>query len=336
MKAGIIGLGKMGLSHCSILGAHPDVNEVFVCDSSKLILSAFKQHSNFKCYSEYDKMIKENNLDFVVIATPTIMHFDIAILALKSNCHVFCEKPLVLSLQEGEILKNLAIEKMLVNQVGFHNRFVGTFQTLRDYAKSGIIGKIYHIIGKASGPVIVKRKGNTWRSNPTDGGGCLYDYASHVINLLQYVVGSPHFVGGTILKKVFSSNVEDAVYASLFYANEITGQLAINWSDITYRKMSTQVEILGTKGKIVSDSQECQLYLNEEPQVEKLSKGWNSFWITDQTKPVSFNLRGEEYSSQIDYFIHCINNKEMENINSFEEALQTDKTIEMLRQDAKV
>ena len=43
LRAGIIGLGKMGISHCAILGAHPDVDLVSVCDASTLVIDAFKQ-----------------------------------------------------------------------------------------------------------------------------------------------------------------------------------------------------------------------------------------------------------------------------------------------------
>ena len=73
--------------------------------------------------------------------------------------------------------------------------------------------------------------------------------------------------------------------------------------------MSTKIEVLGKKGKIISDAQECQLYLKDDPQEEGFEKGWNSFWITDQNKPVWFNLRGEEYSAQIDYFVQKVKHK---------------------------
>jgi len=334
MKAGIIGLGKMGISHCSILGSHDDIKEISICDSSKFLLSAFKQHSKFKCYTDYKRMIKDNKLDFVVVATPTKFHYDMVKYALENNCHVFCEKPFVLSTYEGSELNNIAVENNLVNQVGYHNRFIGTFQATKKYVDFGLIGDIYHIKGAAYGPVVVKEKTETWRSDPAEGGGCLYDYASHVINLMQYIVGATDRVSGTILKNIYSKNVEDAVYSSIFYKNGITGQLSVNWSEETYRKMTTKIEVYGKKGKIVSDAQECQLYLKEEPIEKGFCKGWNSFWITDQTQPVWFNLRGEEYSAQLDYFINCIKKDSVENINSFEQSLQTDTVIEMLRQDA--
>ena len=192
-------------------------------------------------------MINENNLDFVVVATPTKSHFDIVKYVLNNNCHVFCEKPFVLYLQQGRQLNALAIKNKLVNQVGFHNRFIGTFQAAKRYVDAGLIGDIYHINGEAYGPVVIKEKTETWRSDPSEGGGCLYDYASHVINLMQYMVGKPERVSGTILKSIYSKKVEDAVYSSFFYNNGITGQLSINWSEETYRKMSTKIEILGKK-----------------------------------------------------------------------------------------
>lgn len=333
-KAGVIGIGKMGMSHCSILGAHPEISEISICDSSKFLLSAFKQHTNFKCYTDYKKMIHENNLDFVVVATPTKFHFDMVMFALDNNCHTFCEKPFALSVDDAKKMSAAAQAKKLVNQVGFHNRFIGTFQAAKKFVDMGLIGDVYHINGESYGPVVTSEKTETWRSDPKEGGGCLFDYASHVINLIQFITGSPQKVGGTILKKIYSKNVEDAVYASLFYDNGMTGQLSVNWSEETYRKMSTKIEVLGKKGKIVSDAQECQLYLKDDSKVEGFSKGWNSFWITDQTSPVWFNLRGEEYSSQLDYFIQSIKDQDTDNINSFNKSLETDQVIEKLRRDA--
>ena len=337
MKCAIIGLGKMGISHCSILGAHPNIEEINICDSSKFLLTAFKKHSKFKCFSDYKTMFNNNKLDFVVIATPTKFHFEMVKFALENNCHVFCEKPFILNLNEGIELTEIANNKCLVNQVGFHNRFIGTFRLAKKLINKGIIGDICNIKGEAYGPVVIKENTKNWRSKAEEGGGCLYDYASHVINLMQFMVGAPEKVSGTILKKIYSQHVEDAVFSSFNYKNEISGQLSVNWSEETYRKMSTKIEIFGKKGKIISDAQECQVYLKESSNIDNLKKGWNSFWLTDQTDPVFFNLRGEEYSEQINYFIQCIKEKKyLKNINSFKESLETDKVIELLREDYRL
>ena len=336
IKVGVIGLGKMGISHCSILGAHPDVDLIAVCDTSKFVLSAIKKYSSYNCFTDYKKMMDTIELDAVVIATPTKYHYTMVRYALEKGLHVFCEKPFSLNFNEAEELNRIAIDKKLVNQVGYHNRFIGTFQAVKRLVENRIIGEIYHVNGEAYGPVVLKPKGGTWRSSSKDGGGCLFDYASHVVNLIQYLVGNPERVAGTILKIIYSKNVEDAVYSSLFFNNGCTGQLSVNWSEETYRKMSTSIEILGKQGKIISDSQECKIYLKYNPEDGNLVKGWNTLYIVDLTKPVWFNLRGEEYSAQIDYFINCIKNNNLNNLNSFATALETDKVIHMLIADAKV
>jgi predicted dehydrogenase len=159
----------------------------------------------------------------------------------------------------------------------------------------------------------------------------LFDYASHVINLIEYILGSIKSVDGTQLKKVYSKEVEDAVYSGLFLENGISGNLSVNWSDETYRKMSTQLSVLGTEGKIISDAQELKIYVKKENKKYGLEKGWNIKYITDLTDPVEFYLRGEEYSAQIDHFAKCIREGKTVNRNSFESALQTDLVIEMLK-----
>jgi hypothetical protein len=116
--------------------------------------------------------------------------------------------------------------------------------------------------------------------------------------------------------------------------NGLSGLLLVNWSDETYRKMSTSITIWGKKGKMIADAQELKIYLNYDNREEDLKKGWNIKYITSLTEPVQFYLRGEEYSSQIDYFISCIKDKKTDNINSFESAMQTDIVIDLLIKNA--
>ena len=172
IKGAIIGLGKMGISHASILGAHPQVDLTAVCDKSSLVLDAFKKFSSIKTYSDYQKMIANEDLDFVLIATPTKFHYPMVKYALEHGLHVFCEKPFTLTTRQGEELKELAERNNLINQVGFHNQFIGTFRELKRLLKARVLGELFHFSGEAYGPVVTKEKGGTWRSNPEDGGGC--------------------------------------------------------------------------------------------------------------------------------------------------------------------
>ena len=335
LKGGIVGLGKMGISHAAIVGAHPSVEFVAVCDTSSLVLDAFKKYTKINTYSDYLKMLENETLDFVVIATPTKFHYPMVKSALEKNIHVFCEKPFSLTSKEGAALVEMAKQRSLINQVGYHNHFIGTFRELDRLLQDGVIGEIVHFTGEAYGPVVTKEKGGTWRSKPEEGGGCMFDFASHVINLIQEVVGRPVKVNGALLKSVYSKGVEDAVYSLLTLENKISGVLLVNWSDETYRKMSTSLIVEGKKGEIICDATEIKIYLKEANQKNGLEKGWTTKYITDFALPVNYHLRGEEYSAQIDYFVDNVINKRQGTYNTFEQGFYTDKVIEMILDKAK-
>ncbi len=337
IKVAVIGLGKMGLSHQSIINMHPDVELVAVCDSTRFVLDMLEKYSGVRGYTNLTKMLETEHLDAVVIATPSKLHGSMVREALEHNLHVFCEKPFCLDIEEGMQLAKLAVEKGLVNQVGYHNRFVGAFQEAQKLLAAGAIGQITHIKAEAYGPVVLRPSGSSWRNQRTEGGGCLYDYAAHPINLVNWYFGMPSSVGGTVLNKIFSMDSEDEIYATLRFANGITGQLSVNWSDESYRRMTTKITVSGTRGKIYADRQECQLFARDDANLPSgYVPGWNVHYTTDLTSEVWFYVRGEEYSAQLDYFVQCIKSKQTENINSFASALQTDQVMQMLIADSEL
>ncbi len=332
VKVGLIGAGKMGLSHLSILGAHPDVQVDGVCDTSKIVLSALEKYSKFNCYTDYLKMVEKEKPEAVFVATPTKFHYEFVKELLKRNIHVFVEKPFCLTEEQGMELVSMASDRNLVNQVGYHNKFVGTFKEVKRLVKGGDLGEINHFMGEAYGPVVTKSKEGTWRSNPSEGGGCLMDYASHVIDLINDTLAPITASQGSIIKSIYSKKVDDAVYSLLELSNKTTGVLSVNWSDETYRKMSTSITIIGTKGKIISDANELKVFFKEDENYPAgYSKGWNVKNVTDLTDQVDFYLRGEEYSAQVDYFINAVAGKVPNNVNNFQSAWLTDRAISIIK-----
>ncbi len=336
INSGIIGLGRMGASHFAIAKAHSEINLTAACEPSSFIATAIEKYSGISCYKDYKKMIDMAGLDCVFITTPTRFHYEMVKYAVEKGLHVFVEKPFCLNPNDAKILVDIAEQKKVVNQVGYHNRFIGTFREAKRLLDVKAIGDVYHISGEAYGPVVLKKKGGTWRSDTKEGGGCLYDYAAHVINLMQYFVGSPTGVGGSVLQKIYSAGVDDAVYSTFYFQGDISGQIAVNWSDEAYRKMSTQITILGRKGKVIADAQELKVYLREQPTENGYETGWNMRYVTDLSPEIDFYLRGEEYSAQIEYFFECIKTNEMNNINSFASAHDTDCVIDFIKKDAGI
>jgi predicted dehydrogenase len=336
IKVAVVGLGKMGLSHHAMINAHPDVEMAGICDSSGYVLGVLKKYTGVETYSDFDAMLNKVDLDAVVIATPSSSHARMVRAALERDLHVFCEKPFTLSAQDAKDLTVLSQERGLVTQVGYHNRFVGAFREVKALLEAGAIGKVTHVLGEAYGPVVLKPKGGTWRSQRTEGGGCLYDYAAHAIDLVNWYLGEPLGVGGTVLGRVFSGETDDEVFSTLYFPEGKTAQISVNWSDESYRKMTTRITLWGTAGRIYADRQECQVYLRDTAQAPAgYGEGWNVRYTTDLTEPVWFYLRGEEYSAQIDSFVQRVKGKQADGVNSFESAAATDKVISMMVADAE-
>ena len=331
IKVGLIGVGKMGLSHYAILGAHPRVQVAAVCDSATYMISALRKRTGVETFKDYKKMIDAAGLDCVFVATPTSTHFEAASYALERGLHVFVEKPLCLDSTQSKQLSNLAKAKKRANQVGYHNRFIATFREVRRLVRADALGDVYQISGSALGQVVTKPEtGITWRSKKSEGGGCLHDYASHVVDLMNFILGVPERVVAAHLRSIYSKDVEDVVQAMFLYGDGASGNLDTNWSDETCRKMSTTVTVCGTKGKIIADRQECKVYLRIGADFDGYPSGWTMRYITDLQAPVNFYLRGEEYSAQIDAFVDAVELGTPEHENSFESACETDHVIDLI------
>jgi predicted dehydrogenase len=335
IRIGVVGLGKMGLSHLAMINAHPAVVVGGVCDMAGYILDVLGKYTGIRTFARFETMLREAELDGVIVATPSMHHGKLVRAALDSNLHVFCEKPFILDPVEGVELAALAKQKGLVNQVGYHNRFVGAFQEVKNLLDCRAIGSVTHVLAEAYGPVVLRPKGSTWRSQRIEGGGCLYDYAAHPINLVNWFLGTPLYVGGTVLNGIFSKETDDEVSCTLYFADDQSAQICVNWSDESHRKMSTKVTVWGTSGRIYADRQEIQVYFRETASLPPgYRTGWNIRYTTDLTKPVWFYLRGEEYSAQLDYFIDCIRSRATDNVNSFASANVTDRVMARMIDDA--
>jgi predicted dehydrogenase len=307
-----------------------------VCDASSYVLGVLHKYTGVTTYDSFDRMLREVDLDAVVIATPSSTHARLVRAALEHDLHVFCEKPFTLDATHSRELAAVARERGLVTQVGYHNRFVGAFREVKRLLDRGAIGTATHALAEAYGPVVLRPRGGTWRSRRTEGGGSLYEYAVHPVDLLTWFLGEPVGAGGTILNSVFSRDTDDEVFSTFFYPGGSSAQVSVNWSDESHRKMSTAITLWGTDGRIHANRQECHVYLRDGAALrDGYESGWNVRYTTDLTDPVWFYLRGEEYSAQIDAFVARIREGRTSGENSFDSAAATDRAIAMMIADAR-
>lgn len=335
VRIAVAGLGKMGISHLSMVRALGDVEVVGVCDTTTYLLGVLSKYTRVPTFSDYTKMLDQQKPHGVIIATPSKYHAPMVRQALERGIAVFCEKPFSLDGEESRELAKLARSRGVVTQVGYHNRFVGAFKEVKQLLDAGAIGRVTHGLAEAYGPVVLQEQGGTWRSRNSEGGGALYDYAAHPINLLNWYLGNPIGVGGTVLNSVFSREIDDEVSSTLYYPGGSTTQLSVNWSDESVRKMTTRISLWGTHGKIYADRQEVQVYLREEAvRPDGYDTGWNVRYTTELTEPVSFYLRGEEYTAQLEHFVANVRSGSTEGENTFADAADTDRCIELLIADS--
>lgn len=334
IRLAVVGLGKMGVSHLSIANALDDFEVAAVCDNSKFVTDLLGKVTGLKVSNDYDEVLKVKDLHAVIIATPTIAHEPMIRRALDRGLHVFAEKPLTLDASASRELAERAATQGLVAQVGYHNRYVGTFAEAARLLQNGALGKISHVLAESYGPVVLRRTKPTWRGKAGQGGGCLHDYAAHPINLMNWILGAPELCLGASLARHFSAEVEDQAHALLQFPGGVIGQVSVNWSDPSVRKMTTKLSVWGEAGKLSVDRTELQLFLTgKHPLPRHYGEGWTVRHITDLTPPVSFYLRGEEYSAQLEAFGRAIRKVEPQR-NDFASAAETDLTIEMIEQQA--
>lgn len=225
-------------------------------------------------------------------------------------------------------------EKPLVNQVGYVNRFNEVFMEVKQLVADNVIGDVVNFSSEMYGATVLKDAKSSWRGSRKTGGGCMYEFASHCIDLVVFLLDRPDAVVGSLLQSIYSSEVEDLVSSTFVYDKGFSGTIMANWSDETYRKPTNIVKIIGTKGKVVADKHGYKIYLKEADSERGFDKGWNTRYITDFGKSVRFYVRGNEYTTQLDYFIDCIEGKQSRNMASFAEGLKTDIIMEEITKDA--
>jgi len=331
IKIGVIGAGRMGITHHSIINSHPKVSVSYVVEPSAFLRTMLHKYLNIKTFNDFTTFFKEARPDAILVCTPPAFHYPIIRLAYEHDVHVFVEKPFTTVFSEANELAQLYHKKGLVNQVGYVNRFNDAFIRTRVLLKQGIIGKVVSYKAEMYTPTKIKKSNDSgWRVARITGGGALFEIASHLIDLTNFFFDYPEKIVGSVFNKVYSDNVEDIITSTFLYKQGFHGTILVNWSDESYRKAALSFEICGEKGKIQVDQHGYKVYLKQADEEHLLRKGWTNYYFTDIYKQVPFYVRGNDFTKQLYHFVDLIENKEASNVCSFEEGAKTLSIIEEL------
>lgn len=324
-KVGIVGLGKMGLSHFAIVNSLTSVSVSYICDQSKFGMEYLANKNKIPFFEDYRQIdCVRYFVDAVIVSLPNNLHYECCEFFLRSGISVFVEKPFTTSLQLSQRLADLAFSNKLFIQVGFVNRYLPIFQKVRKIVESRRFGRVLHYSTKMLGSVLKsKADAANWRFNKTSGGGCLLDYGSHCIDLANFFFGTIVNVAAPTLRSVYSEDTEDSVSCTLAHANGTVGSIFVNWCDPSQRKAFNEVEIWFEAGYLVANKQELSVFSPE--------KGWERSWATDFESSCEFYLRGEEYTWELSDLVNKLNLPGHQLLSSSENAINCDWTIEEIR-----
>lgn len=320
LNIGMIGYRFMGKAHSFGLEAAPfffrngiqPVKKVICGRAEHLVKQAAEEFGWEEYATDWKKVVEREDLDVIDIATPTNLHKDIAVAALKAGKHVFCEKPLALTAKESKEMLDAAEKAGVVHMLGHNYRRVPAIALAKKMIEEGKLGQIYHFRGvylqdwimDPSFPV-------TWQlDKKTAGAGPHADLNSHIVDLARYLVGELDKVIGmqeTFIKRRPKASVGETLNTML----TADGKIETEYADVTVddmtaflakfksgavgtfeasrfaggRKNHERIEINGSKGSLVFNFERMNEleYWSREDDLEV--QGFRTILVTEGCHP---------------------------------------------------
>lgn len=134
INVGVVGAGRMGRNHCRVFSTLRHVELVGVCDPVREAGERVAQQHEAAYFADLDSML--DRVQAVSIATPTPLHFDLAMHCIERGVHVFIEKPITETVEQARALVEAAERSHLVVQVGHIERFNPAYRELKNVLES--------------------------------------------------------------------------------------------------------------------------------------------------------------------------------------------------------
>src|SRR6185312_314110 len=229
---------------------------------------AAKRYGYTYATTDWHDLVADDRIGVFDNGGPNALHAEPTIAAAQAGKHVVCEKPLGRDADESfEIWRQVAATGVK-HLCAFNYRFVPAVRLARELIDGGELGEIRHFRGR-----YLQDWGDTdaevWRfDRGAAGSGALGDLAAHVIDLARYLVGEIDEVGGFLSTFIAGREVDDAVEATVRFANGAVGTLEATRLALG-RRNAFQWEINGTKGSLAFDMEglnELQVFKTGDPR----------------------------------------------------------------------
>jgi len=227
IKVGVVGCGYWGPNLIRNFSACPDTQLLWACDTSpNRIKKALLSYPAVTATADYLDILKDSCVDAVAIVTPVHTHYPLAKACLESGKHVLLEKPLALSVSEGERLIELAHKKGLQLMCDHTFCYTGAVRKMKEILDSGALGKLLYFDSIRINLGLFQQDINV-----------IWDLAPHDLSILDFLINDrPVSVSAHGVCHA-GNEIENIAYVTLRYANSFIAHFHLNWlSPVKIRK----------------------------------------------------------------------------------------------------
>lgn len=273
LKVGLIGFGMMGKNHARVLSELDGVSFIGFYDES---ISQNINNSNYSCFSSFEELLSKN-LDYCVVATPTVTHKMYGEKLSQRGINFILEKPMTDNLENAQAIIDAASEFRVIGAVGHIERFNPAVIEAKKQICEGLLGDIFQVITTRQGP---------YPGRILDV-GVILDLATHDIDTTRYLTDSEFSkqVGYQFSRS--DIGIEELVQLSGILESGVITSHTINWlSPIKER----YTRILGQNGILHIDTLASDLYFFEHGSAQVTQRELSHFTGTNQGRTIRFAI----------------------------------------------
>ena len=251
VRYGVAGL-KHGREHVDAILANPRAELIMCCDLDEVLFHSLKLPQKIAFTKNFEEMIRRDDLDAIVISLPTPLHAEYSIRSMEAGKHVLCEKPLALSVEEGQRICEAIRRTGKIFQLGYEVRYSPFQQKMLEISQKGDIGVVTNVWWN----MFCHYTNKGWRNERKSLGGKLFDCGCHYYDLLETWAGAPVkrlcVFGNEIgLAGPTADGLPQTAIVMFEYANGVRG--VFNLSECCPNLQNSTCGIAGTNGKIEAD-----------------------------------------------------------------------------------